>query len=98
MWRSFYRPAFPRDGVGRGQLRRLWRGGRLGSIIQRLKKQLGFTSIVVTHDMRFAKSLADTVLFLHQGKAQFFGPLEEFLASNEEEIRKFLTLDAYLLP
>jgi phospholipid/cholesterol/gamma-HCH transport system ATP-binding protein len=71
---------------------------RLGSIIQRLKKQLGFTSIVVTHDMRFAKSLADTVLFLHQGKAQFFGPLEEFLASNEEEIRKFLTLDAYLLP
>jgi phospholipid/cholesterol/gamma-HCH transport system ATP-binding protein len=71
---------------------------RLGSIIQRLKKQLGFTSIVVTHDMRFAKSLADTVLFLHQGKAQFFGPLEEFLASKEEEIRKFLTLDAYLLP
>jgi phospholipid/cholesterol/gamma-HCH transport system ATP-binding protein len=71
---------------------------RLGSIIQRLKKQLGFTSIVVTHDMRFAKSLADTVLFLHQGKAQFFGPLDEFLASKEEEIRKFLTLDAYLLP
>jgi phospholipid/cholesterol/gamma-HCH transport system ATP-binding protein len=71
---------------------------RLGSIIQRLKKQLGFTSIVVTHDMRFAKSLADTVLFLHQGRAQFFGPLEEFLASKDTEIRQFLTLDAYLLP
>ena len=71
---------------------------RLGSIIQRLKNQLGFTSIVVTHDMRFAKSLADTVLFLHQGRAQFFGPLDEFLASNDSEIRQFLTLDAYLLP
>jgi phospholipid/cholesterol/gamma-HCH transport system ATP-binding protein len=71
---------------------------RLGSIIQRLKKQLGFTSIVVTHDMRFAKSLADSVLFLHQGRAQFFGPLEEFLASQDEEIRKFLALDEYLLP
>jgi phospholipid/cholesterol/gamma-HCH transport system ATP-binding protein len=71
---------------------------RLGGIIQRLKKQLGFTSIVVTHDMRFAKSLADTVLFLHQGRALFFGPLDEFLASNNTEIRQFLTLDAYLLP
>jgi phospholipid/cholesterol/gamma-HCH transport system ATP-binding protein len=71
---------------------------RLGGIIQRLKKQLGFTSIVVTHDMRFAESLADSVLFLHQGKAQFFGPLDEFLASNEVEIRQFLTLDEYLLP
>ena len=48
---------------------------RLGGIIQRLKKQLGFTSIVVTHDMRFAERLADSVLFLHEGKAAFFGPL-----------------------
>ena len=36
---------------------------RLGNLIQRLKQQLGFTSIVVTHDMRFAERLADTVLF-----------------------------------
>jgi phospholipid/cholesterol/gamma-HCH transport system ATP-binding protein len=71
---------------------------RLGGIIQRLKKQLGFTSIVVTHDMRFARSLADSVLFLHQGRAQFFGPLAEFLASTDPEIKKFLALDAYLLP
>jgi phospholipid/cholesterol/gamma-HCH transport system ATP-binding protein len=71
---------------------------RLGGIIQRLKKQLGFTSIVVTHDMRFAKSLADSVLFLHQGRAQFFGPLAEFLESADPEIRRFLALDAYLLP
>src|SRR6185437_13243258 len=36
---------------------------RLGNLIQRLKHQLNFTSIVVTHDMRFAERLADTVLF-----------------------------------
>ena len=40
---------------------------RLGTLIQRLKRQLGFTSIVVTHDMRFAERLADTVLFLAPG-------------------------------
>ena len=71
---------------------------RLGTLIQKLKHQLGFTSIVVTHDMRFAERLADTVLFLHQGKAAFFGPLSGFLASQDPNIRQFLTLDAYKLP
>ena len=71
---------------------------RLGTIIQKLKRQLGFTSIVVTHDMRFAERLADTVLFLHQGRAAFFGPLKDFLASPDENIQQFLTLDVYELP
>lgn len=71
---------------------------RLGTIIQRLKRQLAFTSIVVTHDMRFAERLADTVLFLNQGQAAFFGPLSEFLKSSDPHIQQFLTLDAYVIP
>ncbi|HEY1805704.1 MAG TPA: ATP-binding cassette domain-containing protein [Terracidiphilus sp.] len=71
---------------------------RLGGLIQRLKLQLGFTSIVVTHDTRFAEKLADSVLFLHQGRAEFFGPLSGFLESADPPIRQFLTLDAYVLP
>lgn len=71
---------------------------RLGDLIQRLKQQLGFTSIVVTHDMRFAERLADLVLFLHEGRAQYFGPLEGFVASPDPFIQQFLTLDAYVLP
>jgi phospholipid/cholesterol/gamma-HCH transport system ATP-binding protein len=71
---------------------------RLGDLIQRLKRQLGYTSIVVTHDMRFAERLADQVLFLHQGHAQFFGPLKGFMASPDPHIQQFLTLDAYVLP
>jgi len=71
---------------------------RLGNLIQRLKKQLGFTSIVVTHDMRFAERLADTVLFLHQGRASYFGPLSGFIHSEDTNIQQFLTLDAYELP
>jgi phospholipid/cholesterol/gamma-HCH transport system ATP-binding protein len=73
-------------------------GRRLGGIIQRLKHQLGFTSVVVTHDTRFAQALADTVLFLHQGRAQYFGPLKDFLASTDPPIRQFLMLDAYVPP
>jgi len=71
---------------------------RLGGLIQRLKFQLGFTSIVVTHDTRFARQLADSVLFLHQGRALFFGPLDDFLSSADPDIQLFLSLDAYLLP
>jgi len=71
---------------------------RLGGLIQRLKQQLGFTSIIVTHDMRFAERLADSVLFLHDGHSAFFGSLNSFMASPDPNIQQFLTLDAYVLP
>jgi phospholipid/cholesterol/gamma-HCH transport system ATP-binding protein len=71
---------------------------RLGDLIERLKLQLGFTSIVVTHDMRFAERLADLVLFLDQGRARFFGTLADFLASPDPQLQQFLALDAYVLP
>src|SRR6478736_4605837 len=49
----------------------------LGDLIKRLKIQLNLTSIVVTHDMRLAKKLAERVVFLHEGRAIFFGPYTE---------------------
>src|SRR5882762_11751988 len=45
----------------------------LGDLMKRLKLQLHLTSIVVTHDMRLAKKLADRVVFLHESKVLFFG-------------------------
>jgi phospholipid/cholesterol/gamma-HCH transport system ATP-binding protein len=71
---------------------------RLGDLIEKLKQERGITSIVVTHDMRFARRLADRVLFLDNGEARFFGPLAEFLSSRELTIRRFLELDDYTLP
>ncbi len=73
-------------------------GRRLGSLIQKLKHQLHLTSIVVTHDMRFATRLADHVLFLHQGRARFFGSLEEMEKTNDEILRQFLDYDELVLP
>jgi phospholipid/cholesterol/gamma-HCH transport system ATP-binding protein len=70
----------------------------LGDLIQKLKYQLRLTSIVVTHDMRFAERLADRVLFLHQGKAEFFGTMDEMKASSDDILRQFLELDALVLP
>jgi len=39
-----------------------------GNLILRLKEAFHRTSIVVTHDTHLAKKLADTVVFLQEGK------------------------------
>jgi phospholipid/cholesterol/gamma-HCH transport system ATP-binding protein len=70
----------------------------LGNLIQKLKHQLRLTSIVVTHDMRFAERLADRVLFLHQAKAWFFGTLAEFRVCEDPVVKQFLELDALEVP
>src|SRR4051794_20673354 len=70
----------------------------LGDLIKKLKFQLKLTSIVVTHDMRLAQKLADRVLFLHEGKAIFFGTPAEMARSSHPVLQEFLTLDELVLP
>jgi len=70
----------------------------LGDLIQRLKHQLHLTSIVVTHDVRFAKRLADRILFLHEGQVRFFGVWEQFEATNDPVLRQFIEMDQWNLP
>src|ERR1700733_8466482 len=65
----------------------------LGDLIKRLKIQLNLTSLVVTHDMRLAKKLADRVVFLYEGKAIFFSSYGEMEKSDEPIVHEFLELD-----
>lgn len=65
----------------------------LGSLIQKLKIQLKLTSVVVTHDMRLAKKLADRIVFLHEARAIFVGTVEEMEQAQDEVVRQFLELD-----
>jgi phospholipid/cholesterol/gamma-HCH transport system ATP-binding protein len=65
----------------------------LGDLIKKLKIQLHLTSIVVTHDMRLAKKLADRVIFLHEARVIFFGPYARMEKSSEPIIQEFLDLD-----
>jgi phospholipid/cholesterol/gamma-HCH transport system ATP-binding protein len=70
----------------------------LGDLIQKLKLQLKLTSIVVTHDMRLAKKLADRIVFLHEARAIFVGSVHEMERSNEEVVQEFLKLDELFVP
>jgi phospholipid/cholesterol/gamma-HCH transport system ATP-binding protein len=65
----------------------------LGDLIKRLKIQLSLTSLVVTHDMRLAKKLADRVVFLYEAKAIFFGTYAEMEKDTHPIVQEFLELD-----
>jgi len=65
----------------------------LGDLIKRLKIQLHLTSVVVTHDMRLAKKLADRIVFLHEARVLFFGTSAEMANSEEPIVQEFLELD-----
>lgn len=67
-------------------------------LLEKVKQQLHLTSIVVTHDMRFAETLADRVLFLHEAKARFFGSVEELKQTSDPILQEFLRLDERVLP
>jgi phospholipid/cholesterol/gamma-HCH transport system ATP-binding protein len=59
----------------------------------RLKKQLGLTSVVVTHELDLMRKVADQVVFLHQGRVIYFGPVGELEQSDDPDIREFLDMD-----
>ena len=65
----------------------------IADLILKLKRQTGLTSVVVTHDMKLARKLADRVVFLVDGRVAFFGPINELDASPEPIVQDFIRLD-----
>jgi phospholipid/cholesterol/gamma-HCH transport system ATP-binding protein len=65
----------------------------MGDLILRLKRAFSKTSIVVTHDTHLAKKLADTVVFLQEGRVTYFGPWAGFENSSNAFIRNFRAQD-----
>lgn len=62
-------------------------------LILKLKEKFRKTSVVVTHDTHLAKKLADSVVFLHEGRAAFFGTWAEFEATSDPFLRNFRLQD-----
>ncbi len=59
-------------------------------------KELGMTMIVVTHEMQFARDVADRVVFMDAGTVLAQGTPEEILISPEHpRIREFLVRTTY---
>jgi len=63
-------------------------------LIERLGRDLGVTSVVVTHDVEGALPISDHVAMLDGGKIRFMGTPEEFRNSNDLLVRAFLERNA----
>jgi phospholipid/cholesterol/gamma-HCH transport system ATP-binding protein len=62
----------------------------INDLIINLKKHLGITSIVVTHDMHSAYKIADRIMMLYNGKVIFIGPVSEIKNTKNEYVKQFV--------
>ena len=60
-------------------------------VIRRLKED-GHTMVLVTHEMNFARSVADRVIYMREGRIEAEGTPEEVFEQNDNpHLRRFLT-------
>ena len=59
-------------------------------LILKLQRELGVTSIVVSHDIRSAFRMASKIALLANKRIEFFGTPEEMTGSEDSYIREFL--------
>ena len=64
--------------------------GTITRLIMKLQRELGVTSIVVSHDIRSVFRMASKVALLHDRRITFFGTPEEMTASEDQYIQDFL--------
>ena len=62
----------------------------LADLMLKLKERMRLTSLIVTHDTKLARKLADRVVFLVDGKVAFFGPVAQLETLPHELIREFI--------
>ena len=68
---------------------------RLTWLIHELKTRLKLTSVIVTHDMRLMRELADDVIFLDDARIVFRGTVKEIERSPVPIVQQFLRLDSF---
>ncbi len=59
-------------------------------MIRSLQSRLGFTSVVVTHDLKSAFMVGDRFALLDQGRIRFSGTAEEVRSTGDELMREFV--------
>lgn len=63
---------------------------RINQMIRNLQTRLGFTSVVVTHDLRSAFMVGDRFALLDQGRIRFVGTADEVRSTDDALMREFV--------
>jgi phospholipid/cholesterol/gamma-HCH transport system ATP-binding protein len=65
----------------------------IDELILKLQEERDVASIVVTHDLHSAKTIADRIVLLHQGSAVIEGSFEELERSEDKFVAEFFKRD-----
>jgi phospholipid/cholesterol/gamma-HCH transport system ATP-binding protein len=66
----------------------------VGELIVKLKSGVCDSSIVVTHDIELARTVADRVAILMDGRFAILGPVDEVMNSGDPAVQAFLAGEA----
>ena len=66
----------------------------IDDLLVALKQERGTTLVVVTHNIPSARRIADTMLFLHEGRVLASGTAEDLERCEHELVRKFMQSEA----
>ena len=66
------------------------RADEINELIRKLQREIGVTSVVVTHDMVSARKVADRILMLYEGKFIFDGTPDETMQTTDPRVRCFV--------
>jgi len=64
---------------------------RVDKLIFELSRELGVTSIVVSHDLTSIFSIADRIAMLYQGHVRMLGTQDDFRSTVDPIVRQFIT-------
>lgn len=63
---------------------------RTDLLIRDTARDLGLTSVVVSHDLASVRAIGDWVTFLHEGRVRFDGTPQALFASDDPVVRDFI--------
>ncbi len=62
----------------------------IDGLIERMRSELGVTSVLVTHDMKSAYRVSSNIALLYQGRIRFVGTPEEVAAAEDPVVKGFV--------
>jgi phospholipid/cholesterol/gamma-HCH transport system ATP-binding protein len=68
--------------------------GEINELILKLEEEHDMASIVVTHDLHSAKTIADRLALLHEGRVLIEGSFEELEKSEDKFVMEFMKREA----
>src|ERR1700675_1341193 len=68
--------------------------GEINELILKLQEEHDMASIVVTHDLQSAKTIADRIALLHEGSVLIEGSFEDLEKSENEFVSEFMKRDS----